>query len=198
MRQICCQQPLRGFTLIELMVTIAIVAILGTLAAPSFQSFMRTAQLSSTTNSFVAVVNAARSEGMKRNLHSYITPRDGGNQWGVGWRAFVDVDFSGGFSSGDIVITEQSAVAEYIVITANGTSGETPSYIMYDGSGFSKTKAGGFGAQTLSIALADSVAPKDVRRIKIASTGRIRVCTPSTLTDANETACKASNSASNN
>lgn len=179
----CHRLAQKGFTLIELMVTLAVLGVLGALAAPNFSSYLRNAQLTSTTNSFVATINAARTEGMKRNLHSYVTPSDGLGNWTVGWRAFVDVDFSGNFSTGDIVVAEHGAPSDYIVIEGNGTGGETASYILYDGSGFSKSKSGGFGASTLTFKRSDSSELRNVRRIKIAATGRIRVCTPKTETD---------------
>lgn len=173
----------KGFTLIELMMTLVILGVLGGLAAPNFSSYLRNAQLTSTTNSFVATVNAARTEGMKRNLHAYVTPSDGLADWTVGWRAFVDVDFSGDFSTGDIVVSEHGAPSDYIDIEGNGTGGQAASYILYDGSGFSKDQSGGFGASTLTFQRTDSNELRNVRRIKIAATGRIRVCTPKTATD---------------
>lgn len=180
-----------GFTLIELLVTLTVIGVLSSIAAPSFVSFLRSAHLTSETNSFVASINAVRSEGMKRNLNTFITPEDNGSDWNLGWKAFVDVDFSGDFSSGDILISENGASAEYISITGNGSAGASPSYIMYDGSGFSKSKDGGFGASTLSFQRTDSDELRGIRRIKIASTGRVRVCTPKTTKDAD---CSSSSS----
>ena len=179
----------RGFTLVELMVVMAVLAVLATVAAPSFASFMRNAQLTSAANSLVATINAARTEGMKRNLNVLLTPSDGGKVWGKGWIAFVDTDFSGAYSNGDIVIAEQSSPPAYVSIAANGTAAEDSSYIMYDGSGFSKSKNGGFGASTFTFQRTDSDELRHVRRLKIAATGRVRVCTPQS---SNDSACTSS------
>lgn len=56
----------RGFTLIELMVTVVMVAILATVAVPSFQQIRIGNQLASDVNSVLAGLHYARSEAVKR------------------------------------------------------------------------------------------------------------------------------------
>lgn len=55
-----------GFTLIELMIALAVAALLFAWAVPSFQQFMNRATLSSETNSWVGVLNFARNEAVTR------------------------------------------------------------------------------------------------------------------------------------
>ena len=57
----------RGFTLVELMITIALVAILVGLATPSFSSVINSNRLSSQANAFMADLQLARSEAVRRN-----------------------------------------------------------------------------------------------------------------------------------
>jgi type IV fimbrial biogenesis protein FimT len=58
----------RGFTLIELMVTLSIMAVLLTLVIPSFSAAFLSNKLAGYTNSWVASVQLARGEAVKRNL----------------------------------------------------------------------------------------------------------------------------------
>ncbi len=57
----------RGFTLIELMVTVTVIAILALIAAPSFNEAILSNKLAGYSNNFVASAQLARSEAIKRN-----------------------------------------------------------------------------------------------------------------------------------
>ena len=90
-RRLSIGRRLSGFTLIELMVTIAIASILLMIATPSFVAFQRNSELTSLANSFIAAVNATRGEAMKVGRHAMAVPADGTN-WSSGWTVFVDND----------------------------------------------------------------------------------------------------------
>lgn len=57
----------RGFTLVELMVTVAVAAILVIIAVPSFRSIIASTQLRSAADDVYSAVNSARIEAIKRN-----------------------------------------------------------------------------------------------------------------------------------
>jgi type IV fimbrial biogenesis protein FimT len=172
-----------GFTLIELMVTIAIAAILLMVAAPSFVTMKRNSELTSAANSFVAAVNAARGEAMKRGANALIVPA--GADWNTGWNVFVDADNArnGVLDATDPVVQRQPALASYFSVTGSGTAAASPAYVLFDASGYAKTKTAGFGALTLTIARNDVTGTEQTdqtRRIVIARTGRARACKPAT------------------
>jgi type IV fimbrial biogenesis protein FimT len=74
----------RGLTLIELMVTLAVVAIGATLAAPSFLESLERSRLKEKAGAVADVLEFAKSEGLKRSsVTTTITPASGTTPWRV-------------------------------------------------------------------------------------------------------------------
>jgi type IV fimbrial biogenesis protein FimT len=91
-----------GFTLVELMVTIAIVAILLALGLPSFQTSLRSNRVATTTNEMLASLSLARTEAIKSTRASQVCARDGnecGDDWDEGWLVVTDTDGNGTFET---------------------------------------------------------------------------------------------------
>jgi type IV fimbrial biogenesis protein FimT len=74
---------LRGFTLIELMITIAVAAILLSIGVPSFQNIIRENRLATQANELITALNLARSEAIRRGQNVTVTPN--GGDWNSGW-----------------------------------------------------------------------------------------------------------------
>ncbi|HEX5515242.1 MAG TPA: GspH/FimT family pseudopilin, partial [Gammaproteobacteria bacterium] len=55
----------RGFTVVELMIAVAIFAIIVSIGVPSFQSLVANNRLTSVTNQLVGDLHYARSEALK-------------------------------------------------------------------------------------------------------------------------------------
>ncbi len=176
-----------GFTLIELMVTIALMAIMLSIAAPSFTSFRRNSELTSIANNFLAALNAARTEAMKRNMFALVVPLNNDDDWSKGWVVFVDVNDNGSYdSASDILVMQQEAPPSYITLTGNNSTAASASYVRYDGSGFSRPKGSDLANTTLTIARSDAGSDfRQIRRVKVAVTGRPRICTPQSTSDSN-------------
>lgn len=67
----------RGFTLVELMITLAILAIVAALAAPSFTGSIRRNERTSCTNQMVGVLQLARGEAIRQARPVTVTAPDG-------------------------------------------------------------------------------------------------------------------------
>lgn len=73
----------KGFTLIELMVALAVAAVLLTIAVPSFQSVSRNSAVRATTNDLMSTINLARMQAVSTRSNMTIAPTDG--DWSDGW-----------------------------------------------------------------------------------------------------------------
>lgn len=95
-----------GFTLIELIITLAIAGILLGIAVPNFITFVQNSRLTSQANDLVTALNYARSEAIKRGVRTTVCSRAtdatcaGSTTWDTGWLVFVDCNFDGVVDAG--------------------------------------------------------------------------------------------------
>lgn len=93
-------RAIRGFTLVELMVTVAVLAILIAIATPSFTSVINNNRLAGHANEFVATLQLARMEAVRRNARAVVCRSDNGSSCAAGarwngWIMFVDGNRNG-------------------------------------------------------------------------------------------------------
>lgn len=99
-----CPRKQAGVTLLELLITLSIAAILVTLTAPSFQDLIRRNRATTQSNELLTALNLARSEAVKRGRRVSVcssanpmvaTPVcSGSSNWATGWIVFVDTSTS--------------------------------------------------------------------------------------------------------
>jgi len=83
-----------GFTLIELMITLALVGIIASFAVPSFANLIANSRLASTSNDVVGLLNYARAEAVKSGRVVLALPLTG-SDWSSGLRIGYDNDGDG-------------------------------------------------------------------------------------------------------
>lgn len=165
----------RGFTLIELMVTLAIAAIVITQGIPAFTNTVQNSRISTNTNDLVADINIARSEAISRNVAVILCrsddPRlagagcDGAGAWTSGWMVFADDDGSGTFeAANDTLIRIGQPASAPVFINSNGVNS-----IQYNSNGMTASAADSV------FAVCDTRGTDFGREIRVNTTGRPRL-----------------------
>ncbi len=163
-----------GFTLGELMVTLALAAIVAVLAVPAFVDVIRSTRIAVQANDILGALAYARSEAVTHGVRVTLCKSADGRQCAAGggyeqgWVIFVDEDDNArigenetrlrvrdGLGGGRLTLEGNRPVADYVSYLPNGATG---------------LRGGGFQAGTLT--LCD---PPLARRIVINRMGRARV-----------------------
>ena len=145
------QQKIPGFTLVELMVTVAVIAVILVIGVPSIANMKRSGDLITTSKELVTALNYARAEAVRQGLDIGVNPISG--SWANGWQ----VEISG------TAIREFGAPPPGSSVAL--TTGSAP--VTFAGMGNVVTKS------CLDVSVTGSSA---VRSVPISPAGRITTC----------------------
>lgn len=142
------RRPISGFTLIELMVTVAVLAVVVSLAAPSFRSIVEAQRMRAAAFDLMADLTLARSEALKRGqIVAPITLSPVSGSWASGWS----------ITAGEEVVSTKNTIGSGVSITG-------PTSVVFD-------RNGRVSSTVAKFALADSSATRR-RCISIDPSGR--------------------------
>jgi type IV fimbrial biogenesis protein FimT len=164
-----------GATLLELIVVMAVSAILLGLSIPSFSSYSSNSRLSGVTNEIVSSLHLARSEAIKRSSRTVMcisatgTSCAASGDWHQGWLIFHDANNNAALDAGETVIQFRKAMPAGFRLTGND---HVSQYISYAPDGGTKMTSGAWQAGTLTVCNESALSYS--RKIIINKTGRPR------------------------
>ena len=164
-----------GFTLIELIVTIAIVAILAAIALPNFGTSMRNGRVTSQANDLVTAINLARSEAITRSRGVSICAADtsagvpsscgSATDWEKGWLVFLD---DGAGATAPTTVASANVLRSWIAAAKTTIALEPDqNFLRFSARGESIT-----GAAVVSIVPSDACRGEQQRLIAVSTMGR--------------------------
>ena len=157
-----------AFTLVELLIAMAIIAILLGLAAPSFQAFVQDARITSEARKFSLALQTARSEASRINASVLLCASAGNSVCGTDWTTnklvFADADHDKTRSSAETLIFSGAPSAPRITVT-----GPAAGWIEFNSSGQANALA--------SFKLCDSRTGNVGRLVSVELTGRSSLTT---------------------
>ena len=102
----------RGFTMVELMVTLVVLAVMLAIASPGLATFVNNSRLRATQGELMSALTLARSEATKRGAMVVVEALAPvvGKEFSGGWRVFVDLNDNGTWDAGEAEVRRYPAL----------------------------------------------------------------------------------------
>jgi type IV fimbrial biogenesis protein FimT len=176
-----------GFTLYELMLVLAVAAVMVGLAIPNMRQFFWNNRMTATANDLLTAVYRARSESVKRHTQTILCftadpeadePECDGDG-SQGWVVFADTDGDGTADADEEVVLRHGPISDAVTLTAlpDGNAG----YVAFNSAGFARNIA--LGQALAGVVMCDERGNKATtgpdysaaRGVTISPTGRPKV-----------------------
>ena len=173
---VCVRKPRNGaYSLPELMVVLAICALLLRAGMPSFGAMLQSFRASAAANDFQAALSLARAAALQRGTPVVLVPADAASSdWRLGWAVIIDRNDNQRLDVDDEILSAHGPVPAGMHVVSSMTDNATP-YITYSSAGRTRTRHSSYSPQTGTISI---FAGAEIRRIKINFLGRARQCNP--------------------
>ena len=123
-----------GFTLVELLVTLVVLALLLTLGVPAFAGLLRQWRLDAAADAFAGDMRLARSTATRvsRNVEVCVQNGNGGcgaqTNWARGWLVFIDLNADHQLNAGDTVVAQRGPQSGIASMTYSGPAANRLSF----------------------------------------------------------------------
>jgi len=180
------QRPLRrsfrkgfhGFSLIEVVITLVLTALLLSQAVPAFSAFMARNRLAAATNDVRGCLSFARQSAVTQGEPVAVCPGDSSagclSDWSIGkWLVFADSDHDGRLDGGESLLREGRVPGMVAGVSVSG-NGPFRQAVVFVPQGHAERVSGAFASGRLRVCVQGGSGP-NARELILSASGRVRL-----------------------